>query len=358
MFCLHLCSNVVYLKQINSEKDIRNMTIEQIEKVLPDIYRIPVPLSGNPLKELNSYVICGKGGRNLLVDTGFRTEECRQAVLDGLSLLGIRMEDTDILLTHLHTDHSGNAPDLICEGGKVYIGAIDQKLMSGMERMSVSNNSHVMKRNRFKKHGVQERILDEMFAKAPSRTMAGREGVIEYTPVQDGECLKAGQYTLRAIQTPGHTPGHMCFLIEDTGAMLLGDHVLFDITPNITDWFCTEDSLGDYLASLDIIDQYEVSIPLPGHRRRGDFHSRIAELKKHHEARLEECVEIVSHLSHAQLYEIAGHMKWKIRAADWDSFPAGQKWFALGECMAHLDHLVKTGRMKCHDDGSEVWYEV
>ena len=80
------------------------MTKEDIMEILPGIYRIPVPLTGNPLKELNSYVIRGNGNgdRNVLVDTGFRREECRNAVLEGLKLLGIRMEDTDILLTHLH----------------------------------------------------------------------------------------------------------------------------------------------------------------------------------------------------------------------------------------------------------------
>lgn len=45
------------------------MTVDQIEEVLPGIYRIPVPLKGNPLKELNSYLI--RGDKNLLVDTAF-----------------------------------------------------------------------------------------------------------------------------------------------------------------------------------------------------------------------------------------------------------------------------------------------
>ncbi len=48
---------------------------------------------------------------------------------------------------------------------------------------------------------------------------------------------------LRAIWTPGHTPGHFCFEVCGTGAMLLGDHVLFDIAPNITDWWDVPDSL-------------------------------------------------------------------------------------------------------------------
>ena len=47
--------------------------------------------------------------------------------------------------------------------------------------------------------------------------------------------------------------------------MLLGDHVLFDITPNITDWWDVPDSLGDYLRSLDKLVAYPVTLPLPGH---------------------------------------------------------------------------------------------
>ena len=83
-----------------------------IREVLPEVFRIPVPLEGNPLKELNSYLFRGSREakqRNLLVDTGFRTEGCKKALLKGLEQLGVSMEDTDILLTHLHADHSGNA---------------------------------------------------------------------------------------------------------------------------------------------------------------------------------------------------------------------------------------------------------
>lgn len=89
------------------------MTTYDIREVLPGVFRIPVPLEGNPLKELNSYLFLGSreaGTRNLLVDTGFRTEGCKKALLEGLAQLGVSMEDTDILLTHLHADHSGNAP--------------------------------------------------------------------------------------------------------------------------------------------------------------------------------------------------------------------------------------------------------
>lgn len=331
------------------------MKAETIHEILPDIYRIPVPLKGNPLKELNSYVI--RGRKNLLVDTGFRTKECKEALLEALAFLNIRLEDTDILLTHLHADHSGNAAELVSNGNRVYISAIDREYLTGSKAENSDGHLHSTRDERFRRNGISQEMINDMLRDAPFRTMAADPDFDGYTTVADGDEISAGLYTLRAIHTPGHTPGHMCFEIKDTGAMLLGDHVLFDITPNITDWMGVEDSLGDYLASLDKIDQYDVTIPLPGHRACADFHGRIKELKEHHRQRLEECRSVIGRLEKAYLYDITGNMSWRIRADSWESFPPAQRLFALGECLSHIDHLVKTGKIVMREEDGTFWYE-
>ena len=330
--------------------DVKNW--EGIVQVLPGMYRIPVPLPGNPLKELNSYVIRGEGNHNLLIDTGFRLEACRKALLDGLKSLGISVEDTDILLTHLHVDHTGLAPDLICPGNRVYIGEADRWFMNDVDTV------HVQRVERLQRHGISQALIEEMLACTPSRTMAADTSFHGYTCLREGDVIKAGRYVLKAIATPGHTPGQMCFAVEGTGAMILADHVLFDITPNITDWKDLPDALGAYLESPDKIDKYDVTIPLPGHRKPGDFHGRVRALKEHHSRRLEECRQVISRLGQARLYDIAGNMTWKIRSADWDSFPPAQRWFALGECLSHIDHLKRTGQITEHQKDGAVWYEA
>ena len=201
-------------------------------------------------------------------------------------------------------------------------------------------------------------LIDEMVEATPSRTKGSAFDFKGYTLLDGGEILEVGDYRLKAIDTPGHTPGQMCFEIEGTGAMILGDHVLFDITPNITDWPDVADSLGDYLDSLDKINQYDVVIPLPGHRKPGDFHERIASLMAHHERRLDDCCKVIHDLGHARLYDITGQMRWKIRAASWDTFPPAQRWFALGECLSHIDYLLKRGRIIRHEDEGGIWYEA
>lgn len=69
----------------------------------------------------------------------------------------------------------------------------------------------------------------------------------------DGDRFSYGGYTFQAILTPGHTPGHMVLWEEAHGILLLGDHVLFDITPNITVWPSYANPLGGYLDSLALV---------------------------------------------------------------------------------------------------------
>lgn len=48
------------------------------ERLARDLWRLDIPLAGNPLKNLNSYLLTGE--RSLLIDTGFRQRPCREAM--------------------------------------------------------------------------------------------------------------------------------------------------------------------------------------------------------------------------------------------------------------------------------------
>ena len=106
------------------------------------------------------------------------------------------------------------------------------------------------------------------------------------------------------------------------------------------------DALGSYLVSLERVRAYGGALPLPGHRGRGDLTARVGQLTAHHQCRLEEAFAAVRDHPGAGAYTLAGYMSWKIRAASWAEFPETQKWFAVGECMSHLDHLAALGRIE------------
>lgn len=324
-----------------------------MEQVAKGIWSFPVVLPENPLKWLNCYVVKGgEGERNLLIDTGFNRPECLDALKSGMEELGIDPTQTDVFLTHVHSDHTGNALPLQKLGCRLFISEIDQRVHD--------RDTWPERKLRMLAEGMPEDVLEAVFAHNPAVLYAPEH--FEATTLVEGDVLSYGEYDFECIYTPGHTPGHMCLYDEKHKLMILGDHVLFTITPNISFWVEADDSLGDYLNSLDKIMNYDVEIALPGHRQLGEItmRERAEALKAHHAARLAETEKIIRDGEAMCAYDIAGKMTWRIRAKNWDEFPPGQKWFAVGEALTHLDYLVKNKRVKrsVNDKGIIVYTAI
>lgn len=318
------------------------------EQILKDIYRIKIPLPKSPLRYTNDYVIKG-GNRDILIDTAFRMPECREALYAGLRELNVRPERTDLLMTHCHGDHSGLSPELGERGARLSLPREELNWMSGENRLwSVKLDGVKLVRA-----GFDSELVEKCIVVPWSRGAMAEGGFAGCAPIDDGDEFQCGDYTLRAVRTPGHSPAHMCFYIPDSRAMFTGDTVLFDITPNITLWNFVEDSLGDYIKSLDMLNGMDVERALPGHRESGDMHRRIKELQEHHQRRLSECFDIVCRYPNMTAYDVAGRMHWQIRCAGWEDFPQNQKWFAVGEAHAHLRHLAELGEIT-EDDSEEL----
>lgn len=318
------------------------------EQVLGNIYKIVVPLPKNPLRCTNDYVIKG-GDRDILIDTAYNIPECRGALAEGLRELDVKPDRLDIVMTHCHGDHSGLSPELGKLGARLFIGRDEEYWMYGENRSwAVELDSA-----NFVRAGFDPVLVDKFITRPIQRDVSPDKDYDEYICIDHGDEFVCGDVALKAVHTPGHSPGHMCFLWEDSKTMFVGDTLLFDITPNITPWNFVIDPLGDYLGSLKMLDGYDVELALPGHREAGDFHRRIEGLLKHHEDRLSECFDIVCKYPNMTAYDIAGKMSWHIRCNDWNDFPLKQKWFAVGECQTHLRHLAELGEL-VEDDSQEL----
>ena len=326
-----------------------NMT----EQAYKNIYKIYVPLTGNPLKSLNSYLIKAEGaGRNLLIDTGFNCAECLEALLGGMEELGVSAGNTDVFISHLHSDHSGNAAALQKLGMTVLMTEPDYDYMNRYDWAS--------RRVWYAAEGMKPEVWEESFSKNPAAQLVSDS--FDIVPLNDGDTLEYGGYTLRCIVTPGHTPGHMCLYSPEEKLLFSGDHVLFDITPNICALSEGDDTLDEYLSSLEKIRALDIAVTLPAHRGTGnaDVYSRIDALEAHHRKRLEEVLDIVRRNDGADAYTITGLMRWNIRAKGWEDFPAGQKWFAMGEALAHIYRLCVLGKVRREllNDGRAVYHAV
>ncbi|MBI2832069.1 MAG: MBL fold metallo-hydrolase [Chloroflexi bacterium] len=310
-----------------------------IEEILPHLYRIEIPLPRSPLKTLNSYLIKGED-RFLLIDTGMNREECASAMLAGLQKLNVDLNRTDFFITHLHVDHIGLLGDLFTGTSKVYFNrqeaGILQTDITGV-RARWEQLAAV-----FRLNGFPEEELQKSSELHPARRFGLRKRP-EFTIVKEGDLLEAGDYSFRFIETPGHSPGHMCLYDSARKLLIAGDHILFDITPNITFWLDMEDSLRQYLASLEKVNALDINMVLPGHRNIiGDHKKRIVELQQHHRARANEVMKALEDGSKTA-FQVAPYVTWDIDCDSWESFPTQQKWFAVGETIAHLKYLEEQG---------------
>ena len=323
------------------------------ETILKDIYRIEVPLPNSPLKIVNCYVIKGKD-RDLVIDTGMNRSECLTAMEAGLKELDVDPRRADYFITHLHSDHMGLVSRLAGKNSTVYFNRREADMM---KRWRKAGRSGFRMGEFAKLAGLDPEELKKIFTKKAGFGNQASDD-LKLTMIEEGDPLEIGEYRFECVQTPGHSPGHMCLLDREKRLMICGDHVLEEISPNISTWDKDDNPLGDYLASLDKVYDLPVDLALPGHRRMiENFRRRIDELKEHHKERLEEVLKITDGTPMIA-HDVAAQMTWDMRYDHWDDVAMMQKWFATGEAIAHLRHLEGQGLIRSEIRNERIVYSA
>lgn len=305
-----------------------------ITEVCDMLYRIEVPLPRNPLRSINAYLAMGKD-RNLLIDTGMKIDPCRDALKAALAELGADPGKTDIFVTHLHVDHLGLAGELKAPGREVMMGVNDVDFL-----FTIGSWLNILPMIR--QYGFPAYEYADTFTKDPSLAFSN-DWWPEFMKVRDGDVIKAGDFAFTLVETPGHTPGHMCLYEPERKFLISGDHILGDISPNITGWDRSRDPLKNYFESLDKVSSLKVDLVLPGHRTPiASLTRRVDELKEFHNARLSEIRSILE-TETMDAYRLASIMKWDMIYDRWEDLPVPQRWFATGEALSHLRYLVNRG---------------
>lgn len=169
--------------------------------------RVVVALGQNPGMftgpGTNTYLV-GTGPERILLDTGDGRPEYLPILAQALEHAGgVRIQE--IVLTHGHPDHIGGTPSVVESHGPLRV------------------------------------------SKRPWAEMDDRHAV-DIHPIDDGHIVHTDGATLRAVHTPGHAEDHLCFILEEEGALFSGDNVLGVGTTVIPPF---GGDLGIYMRSLD-----------------------------------------------------------------------------------------------------------
>ena len=151
---------------------------------LPGLFRIEVPLPGNPLKQLNAYLVRGHD-RHLLVDNGFNMTECEQALRQALQELDAPVEKLDFFLTHLHSDHNGLTSVLRTPDARIYCSEEDG---NHINRFIEDEHAWTTMMRGLGRHGFPDCALDDLLRSHPGKIYASPEP-LPFTPVSDGQTI-------------------------------------------------------------------------------------------------------------------------------------------------------------------------
>ncbi|MET9951606.1 MBL fold metallo-hydrolase [Streptomyces sp. NPDC006339] len=321
------------------------------------VWSLRVPIPDNPLGHTLVHVLdTGRGP--VLVDTGWDDPDSWAELTAGLGALGLAAGDVHgIVVTHHHPDHHGLSGKVReASGAWIAMHAADIAVVRRTRDSAPGAWLDYLARKLAAVGAPEEHTAPLLAARAAggrTRTLPGLRAALPDREIVPGELLDLAGRRLRAVWTPGHTPGHVCLHLEEAhpaglpghGRLFSGDHLLPGISPHIglyedPDDATVTDPLGDYLDSLERVGRLGVAEVLPAHQHAfPDATGRVRALLAHHEERLTGLLALLA--TPLTPWQLAERMEWN---RPWDRIPHGSRTIAVSEAEAHLRHLVKRGR--------------
>jgi glyoxylase-like metal-dependent hydrolase (beta-lactamase superfamily II) len=307
----------------------------------------PVPFAG--LRQVNLWLMRDGGGWTM-VDCGYGYAPARAAIEAawGAALQGRPV--TRLVVTHFHPDHVGNAR-MIAERWGLVPAMTQGEWFAANLAMSDRIEDTVQRRVLFfRENGLDEARIAQ-FATGAVLYSAGVALPPAFTRIRGGDELAIGDDLWTVITGEGHSPEHAMLYCPARRILISGDQILPTITTNISVWPTepTADPLGLFLESgrrfAQILDP--ATLALPSHRRPfRNVHLRLQQLRAHHDERLALVIDAAGEpVAAADLLELLFQ-----RALD-----GHQLGFAMGEALAHLNHLVTRGAMVREQCPDGVW---
>ena len=316
------------------------------QEVAPGVLwlRMPLPFA---LDHINLWLLADGDGWTQ-VDTGYGDAPTRALWNSHFATtLGARPM-TRVIATHYHPDHLGNAAWLCQRFGCAVAMPQAEYLTAHAIAEEHSGLGVAAIAALFRAHGM---IADHVAA-LERRGNQYRRGVPElpfsFLRLQARDQISIGPHRWLVIPGHGHSPEHASLYCKAMNVCISGDMLLPRISTNVSVWPIEPD--GDPLARfLDSLTAFASFPPdtliLPSHGLPFvGAGTRVEQLRAHHDARLAELVAAADEpRSAAEFVPVLFRRELDLQ----------QRFFAMGEAIAHLNHLWHAERLArlIADDG-------
>ena len=333
---------------------IRKPELGRGERVLPGVFRLRLPLPWPGVPHCNAWAVAAGDGV-VLFDTGMHQPGSLAHLERALAMCNLTLENVRLVVcTHAHSDHYGQAATIVQRAGcELWMHPNHAHMKSWAEdpdaaidrRLEVARQSGVPEeplRRYAAERGTRESGIAAVIE--PDRELrGGREGIIVETDL--------GSWTVH--ETPGHAPSHVCLFQAEHRLLISGDHLLGRIFP-FFDFGYSPDPVGEFLHSLDVVEELHARLCLPGHGRT--FTDVQAHIEGNRELVSEHLAKILAVIEDGEAKADEPLTAFEIlpRVHGSSLSPTTAQWL-LTETLAMLLHLEVTHRARRIPGEPERW---
>jgi glyoxylase-like metal-dependent hydrolase (beta-lactamase superfamily II) len=315
------------------------------ERVVPGVWRLRLPLPWPGVPHCNAWAVAAGDGI-VLFDTGMHEPGSLAHLERALGQVNLSLENVRLVVcTHAHSDHYGQAADIVDRAGcELWMHPNHEH----MTRAAQDPDAALERRIEVaRQSGVPEEPL-QAYAEARRGQGFGISRIIEPDrPLLPGLDIETDLGTWKVYETPGHAPSHVCMFQPEHRMLISGDHVLGRVSLYY-DYGYSPDPAGEFLRSLDAVEQLDARLCLSGHGRT------FTDVQGHIEAN-----RALVHERVEKVYEVIA--RGPITAFDAVPLVYGQaitpmnaNWW-LSETLCYLTHLEHDGRAERIPGEPERW---
>ncbi|HWV85589.1 MAG TPA: MBL fold metallo-hydrolase [Capillimicrobium sp.] len=315
------------------------------ERVLPGLWRLRLPLPWPGVPHGNAWAIAAGDGI-VLVDCGLHEPGSLAHLERALAMVNLRLDLVRLLVvTHAHSDHYGQAATVVAHTGcplwmhpnhgHMSRAAQDPELWLE-QRLEVARQS-----------GVSADALRRYLERRRDSGGTGVAGWIEPNrDLVDGVVVPTDLGDWEVVETPGHAPSHVCLFQRERRLLISGDHLLGRVSLYF-DYGYTPDPAGEFLHSLERVEDLDARLCIPGHGRTfTDVAAHIHANRRLVAERVQRVLDAVA-LDALTAVEIVPH----VYGQELTQLTA--QWW-LSETLCYLQHLEMTGRVRRTVDDPEL----